>query len=163
MTSLRTLVAALGLALAVAGAGPAVAVEPDEKLDDPKLEDRAQELSEEIRCVVCQSESISNSNADLAKDLRVLVREKIKAGQSDEEIKDFLTARYGDFVLLKPPMKPETYVLWYGPAAVTLFGALGVAAYFWRRARRPAAAQQRLSAEEQRRLQSILEEGEDSV
>jgi cytochrome c-type biogenesis protein CcmH len=144
------------LALATAFASPAAAVLPSEKLDDPQKEERAQELGEEIRCLVCQSESIANSNADLAKDLRVLIREKIQEGQSNQEIKDFLQSRYGDYVLLNPPMKPETYVLWYGPAAITAIGALGVGVFFWRRNKRPAAAQ-KLSAEEERRLNDILD------
>ncbi|WP_242468840.1 cytochrome c-type biogenesis protein [Rhodovibrio salinarum] len=147
---------------AIAGVGPTLAVEPDEKLDDPKLEQRAQELGKEIRCLVCQSESIANSNADLAKDLRILVREKIQEGMSNAEIKDFLQARYGDYVLLRPPMKPETYVLWYGPAVVTALGALGIGVFFWRRQRRPAA-QQKLSADEQRRLNDILGESDDQA
>ena len=152
----RRLQAAAVLALATAFASQAAAVLPSEKLDDPQKEERAQELGEEIRCLVCQSESIANSNADLAKDLRVLIREKIQEGQSNQEIKDFLQSRYGDYVLLNPPMKPETYVLWYGPAAITAIGALGVGVFFWRRNKRPAAAQ-KLSAEEERRLNDILD------
>jgi cytochrome c-type biogenesis protein CcmH len=154
--SLRHLAAAAVVALATAVAAPASAVLPSEKLDDPEKEQRAQELGEEIRCLVCQSESIANSNADLAKDLRVLIRDKIQEGQSNQEIKDFLQSRYGDYVLLNPPMKPETYVLWYGPAAITAIGALGVGVFFWRRNKRPAAPQ-KLSAEEERRLNDILD------
>jgi cytochrome c-type biogenesis protein CcmH len=92
----------------------------------------------------------------MAKDLRVLIRERIQEGQSDQEIKDFLQSRYGDYVLLRPPMKPETYVLWYGPAAITAIGALGVGVFFWRRNRRPAAPQ-KLSADEERRLNDLLD------
>jgi cytochrome c-type biogenesis protein CcmH len=156
LSALRFLAGAVVLALATAVAAPASAVLPSEKLDDPEKEQRAQELGEEIRCLVCQSESIANSNADLAKDLRVLIREKVQEGQSNQEIKDFLQSRYGDYVLLNPPMKPETYVLWYGPAAITAIGALGVGVFFWRRNKRPAAAQ-KLSAEEERRLNDILD------
>ena len=156
LSALRFLAGAIVLALATAVAAPASAVLPSEKLDDPEKEQRAQELGEEIRCLVCQSESIANSNADLAKDLRVLIREKVQEGQSNQEIKDFLQSRYGDYVLLNPPMKPETYVLWYGPAAITAIGALGVGVFFWRRNKRPAAAQ-KLSAEEERRLNDILD------
>ncbi|WP_242480696.1 cytochrome c-type biogenesis protein [Rhodovibrio sodomensis] len=154
--AMRRSLGAFAIALAVALAAPAAAVQPEEKLADPQKEQRAQELGEEIRCLVCQSESIANSNADLAKDLRVLIREKIQAGQSNQEIKDFLQSRYGDYVLLRPPVKPETYVLWYGPAAITALGALGVGVFFWRRNKRPAA-QQKLSADEQRRLNHILD------
>jgi cytochrome c-type biogenesis protein CcmH len=162
LSTLRRGLGALGLAVAVGLAGPALAVQPDEKLADPEKEQRAQELGEEIRCLVCQSESIANSNADLAKDLRVLIREKVQEGQSNEAIKDFLQSRYGDYVLLRPPMKPETYVLWYGPAAVTAIGALGVGVFFWRRSKRPAT-QQKLSADEQRRLNDILGESDDQA
>src|SRR3546814_555070 len=91
------------------------AVEPGEMLDDPALEARARALSKEIRCLVCQSESIDTSNAILARDLRILVREQLKAGNSDQEVRDYLVARYGDYVLLRPPMKLETVLLWFGP------------------------------------------------
>ena len=158
----RRLVTGAMLAGALAIAGPAAAVQPSEKLDDPQKEQRAQELGEEIRCLVCQSESIANSNADMAKDLRVLIRERIQEGQSDQEIKDFLQSRYGDYVLLRPPMKPETYVLWYGPAAITAIGAIGVGVFFWRRNKRPAAPQ-KLSADEERRLNDILGESDDQA
>ncbi|RDD60588.1 cytochrome c-type biogenesis protein [Ferruginivarius sediminum] len=137
---------------------PALAVEPKEMLDDPKLEQRARELSAEIRCLVCQNQSIDESNAGLAEDMRLLIRERIKAGDSNAEIKDYLTARYGDFVLLKPPMKPETYILWYAPAVLVVLGAFGVGVYFWRRRRGGASASDHLSAAEQQRLRKILEE-----
>jgi len=158
--TLRRAAGVLVWAGALALAGPAAAVNPDEKLADPQKEQRAQELGEEIRCLVCQNEAIANSNADLAKDLRVLIREKIEAGQSNQEVKDFLQSRYGDYVLLRPPMKPETYILWYGPAALTAIGALGVGVFFWRRNKRPAT-QQKLSADEERRLSDILGESDD--
>jgi len=158
----RRLLTAVVLTLATAFAAPAAAVLPSEKLDDPEKEQRAQDLGEEIRCLVCQSESIANSNADLAKDLRVLIREKVQEGQSNQDIKDFLQSRYGDYVLLNPPMKPETYVLWYGPAAVTAIGALAIGVFFWRRQKRPAP-QQKLSADEQRRLNDILGESDDQA
>src|SRR3546814_5271106 len=89
-------------------------------LDDPVLEQRARDLSAEIRCVVCQNESIDSSNAELAHELRVLVRERLVAGDSDQEVPDYLVARYGDFVLLRPRMKPSTYLLWYGPFLILL-------------------------------------------
>ncbi len=145
-----------GLAFALT----ALAVEPDEILDDPILESRARELSKDIRCLVCQNESIDSSNAELAKDLRVLVRERLVAGDSDQEVLDYLVERYGDFVLLNPPFKPQTYLLWFGPAAILLLGGLAVAAYFRQRRREagPAAAPApSLSAEEEKRLSEILE------
>lgn len=139
----------------------ALAVEPDEILDDPVLEGRARELSEDIRCLVCQNESIDSSNAELAKDLRILVRERLVAGDSDQEVLDYLVERYGDFVLLNPPFKPQTYLLWFGPAAILLLGGLAVAAYFRQRRKdtgpAPAPAPS-LSAEEQKRLNEILKE-----
>lgn len=139
----------------------ALAVEPDEILDDPVLEGRARELSEDIRCLVCQNESIDSSNAELAKDLRILVRERLVAGDSDQEVLDYLVERYGDFVLLNPPFKPQTYLLWFGPAAILLLGGLAVAAYFRQRRRdagpAPAPAPA-LNAEEQKRLSEILKD-----
>lgn len=112
---------------------PAFAVEPGEMLKDPALEARARELGKEIRCLVCQNQSIDDSNAGLAKDLRVILRERLVAGDSDAEIKSFLVDRYGDFVLLKPPVKASTLVLWYGPLAIGIFGAIGVAVFLLRR------------------------------
>ena len=145
--------------------GPAHAVEPDEILDDPVLEARARDISAGLRCLVCQNESIDASNADLAKDLRLLVRERLVAGDSDEEVRAFMVARYGDFVLLKPPVKPETYFLWFGPAAILLLGALGVGVYLRRRATAQGDEQARdrgtpapLSAAEQARLARLLED-----
>jgi cytochrome c-type biogenesis protein CcmH len=145
----------LALGLCIAGLAPAWAVLPDEILDDPVLEARALALSREIRCLVCQNEPIDSSNADLARDLRILVRERLTAGDSDDQVKAFLVARYGDFVLFEPPMKPETYLLWFGPAVIVLLGAGGVGAYFARRRRSPVAIAP-LSADERRRLERLL-------
>ncbi len=153
---MRRLAAALVLVVAASLGLPAAAVEPDEVLADAALEQRARDLSHEIRCVVCQNESIDSSNADLAKDMRILVRERLVAGDSDQQVLDYLVARYGDFVLLRPPVKPGTYVLWFGPAAITVLGILGVFV-FLRRQRRPAAAVQPLSAEEEARLAKLLD------
>lgn len=137
---------------------PVVAVEPDEVLDDPALEARARDLSAEIRCLVCQNESIDSSNAPLARDLRVLVRERLVEGDSDREVFDYLVARYGDFVLLRPPMRPETYFLWFGPIVLLLLGTLGVGAYFIQQKRRAVSdAPSPLSAEEQAQLAALLE------
>lgn len=152
MTGLLFLV--LGLLMT---AQPLQAVEPDEVLEDPILEGRARELSKEIRCLVCQNESIDSSNAQLAKDLRVIVRERLVAGDSDREVYDYLVARYGDYVLLRPPMRPETYFLWYGPVVVLLLGAAGIGVYFMRLKKRAAGeALAPLSSQEERRLAELL-------
>jgi cytochrome c-type biogenesis protein CcmH len=129
---------ACALLLALALATPALAVQPGEELADPALEARARSLSREIRCLVCQNQSIDESEADLARDLRLILRERIKAGDSDAEVKDFLVVRYGDFVLLDPPVKPATWLLWFGPAAILLI-ALGGAWLYLRR--RPTLAE----------------------
>ena len=147
------------LALVVILAAPAWAVEPDEMLDDPVLEARARALSQEIRCPVCQNEPIDSSNAGLARDLRILVRERMVAGDSDAEVKAFLVARYGDYVLFDPPMKLTTYLLWFGPILILLLGALGIIFYFVR-VRRVSAPAVPLSAAERARLERLLEDEE---
>jgi cytochrome c-type biogenesis protein CcmH len=134
------------------------ATNPDEILQDPVLEQRARDLSRQLRCLVCQNQSIDDSDADLARDLRRIVREQLLAGRSDEEIIDYLTARYGDFVLLKPPVKPATWGLWFGPAAVLLIAAAGIGVYVRRRAAPPDAPTPELSADERRRLEALLRE-----
>jgi cytochrome c-type biogenesis protein CcmH len=136
---------------------PALAVQPDEILKDPALESRARVLSQELRCMVCQNQSIDDSDAPLAKDLRVLVRERLQAGDSDNQVIDFLVARYGEFVLLKPRMGWRTILLWLAPFAIVLIGALALLA---RRRREDAAAAMSspLSTEEQRRISELLEE-----
>lgn len=146
----------LAIFLLLAAIAPAAAVEPDEILHDPVLEQRARDLSAEIRCVVCQNESIDSSNAEIARELRVLVRERLVAGDSDEQVLDYLVARYGDFVLLRPPMKPATYLLWFGPFIVLLIGAVAVFVYF-RHLRRATAMPPALSAEEESRLARLLD------
>jgi cytochrome c-type biogenesis protein CcmH len=118
---------------------PALAVRPDEMLADPALEARAREISRELRCVVCQNQSIDDSDADLARDLRLLVRERLQAGDSDRAVLAYVVSRYGDFVLLRPPLKPATYALWFGPPLVLLLGALALA-LFLRRRRHAVAA-----------------------
>ena len=134
------------------------AVEPSEMLDDPKLEARARELSKNLRCLVCQNESIDESNADLAKDLRILLRERLKAGDTDEEAVQYLVDRYGEYVLLKPRFAPHTLVLWIGPFLVLLIGAYAL----WRARRKvttaPAAkkVEADLSEEERKRLDELL-------
>jgi len=150
-------VAVLAMLLCLAAAGTQAATSPDEVLADPVLEQRARALGKELRCLVCQNQSIDDSDAALARDLRLLVRERLVAGDSDAEIIAFLTARYGDFVLLNPPVRPATWGLWFGPLLVLAVAGLGIAVYLRRRpARTPAAAP--LNAEEQARLQALLEE-----
>lgn len=147
---------ALLLAFALLVAAPAWAVEPDEILDDPVLETRARALSQEIRCLVCQNEPIDSSNADLARDLRILVRERLVAGDSDDDVKAFLVARFGDYVLLDPPMKLTTYALWFGPALILLLGGFGVFRFF-SNARRAPATPAPLSSAERARLDRLLD------
>jgi cytochrome c-type biogenesis protein CcmH len=118
--------------------GSALAVEPNEMLADPALEARAQAIGKELRCPVCQGQSIEDSDAALAHDLRVLVRSRLKAGDSDDQVKQYLVARYGDYVLLKPPLKKETVILWFGPL-ILLLGAAGAVTVFYRRRTRPEA------------------------
>jgi cytochrome c-type biogenesis protein CcmH len=149
--------AALVALLLLACTGMASAVEPRERLADPVLEARARALSKELRCLVCQNESIDDSGADLAHDLRVLLRERIAAGDSDAQALDFIVSRYGDFVLLKPPVTPATYVLWFGPPAVLALGGIGAVLYV-RRRRRAAAEPAPLSEAERRRLAQLLED-----
>jgi cytochrome c-type biogenesis protein CcmH len=135
--------------------GAAAAIEPDEILADPALEARARALSREIRCVVCQSESIDDSNAPLARDLRVIIRERISAGDSDREVTSFLVERYGDYVLLKPPVQTNTLALWFAPAAAGALAAGG--AFFFLRKRREAARAAPLTPEEQAALAKLDE------
>jgi cytochrome c-type biogenesis protein CcmH len=157
VTARRLLLAALALVLLVGHA--AFAVRPDEMLADPALEARARALSQEIRCMVCQSETIDDSGADLAHDLRVLVRERITAGDSDEDVRQFLVARYGDYILMKPPLKPYTWLLWFGPAAILLVAGVAIAAVARRRARAAAVPPAPLSEAERQRLDALLADG----
>jgi cytochrome c-type biogenesis protein CcmH len=129
------------------------AVEPDEILADPKLEARAREIGRELRCLVCQNQSIDDSAAPLAKDLRVLVRQRISAGDTDAQAVQFVVDRYGQFVLLKPPFDPETWALWLGAPVVLLIGA---AAILWNRRTRPREVPQPLTEDERRRLDELL-------
>ena len=133
---------------------PAHAVEPGEALADPALEARARDLSADLRCLVCQNQSIDDSHAPLARDLRLLVRERLKAGDTDEQVRDFLVQRYGDFILLKPPLRIGTILLWGAPLLVLALGGLGLAAAA--RRRRVVAPVAELSAEERARLDKLL-------
>ena len=141
--------------LAVCLAWPAAAVEPDEILDDPVLERRARDISQNLRCLVCQNQSIDDSNADLARDLRVLVRERLVMGDSDSAVIDFIVARYGDYVLLDPPFKGSTYVLWIGPGVIFAFGAAALALFFRRRRLSPPPP---LTEEEARRIEALMDD-----
>jgi cytochrome c-type biogenesis protein CcmH len=132
-------------------AGPALAVQPDEVMRDPALETRARALSGELRCLVCQNESIDDSEAPLARDIRVLIRERIGKGESNDAVRAYLVSRYGDFILLKPPFKLETLLLWLSPM-LTL--GLGVTAALYARRRAPSATP-RLSEEEEARLAAL--------
>jgi len=135
---------------------PAFAVLPEERLADPALEARARALGQELRCLVCQNQSIDDSNADLAHDLRVLVRERLQAGDSGEEVLAYLTRRYGDYVLLRPPVKPDTWLLWFGPPALLLLGGGGLALALRRRSGERAV--QPLTAAERERLTQLTGE-----
>ena len=145
------------IAAALSTAAPALAVQPDEILPNAGLEARARNLSKELRCMVCQNQSIDDSDAPLARDLRVLVRERLIAGDSDTEVLDFLTARYGDFVLLKPRLTAHTALLWLAPFAIVLAGVFAVIAFLRRRRdEAAAAAPAALSPDEQRRIAELL-------
>lgn len=154
--ALRLLTVVLCLAVAVPLAAPVFAVQPDEVLDDPALETRARELSKGLRCVVCQNESIDESNADLARELRIVVRERLVAGDSDEQVLDFLVARYGEFVLLKPRTEGWNIILWLsGPALFLMALGIGVA-YVRGRSKAAAPTEAGLSDDEAARLKEIL-------
>jgi cytochrome c-type biogenesis protein CcmH len=149
----------LAMLAALSGSTSALAVQPDEILPDKALEARARNLSKELRCMVCQNQSIDDSNAPLARDLRILVRERLKAGDSDQQVLDFLTARYGDFVLLKPRFGWDTAALWLAPAAVLLIGGFGLVALVRRRRRDPGIADwdaPQLSPDERARVAELL-------
>ncbi|MSP82172.1 MAG: cytochrome c-type biogenesis protein CcmH [Alphaproteobacteria bacterium] len=146
----------LALALFVLAALPALAVEPGEMLADPALEARARAISQDLRCLVCQNQSIDDSGADLAHDLRVLVRERLAAGDSDAEVLAYVVARYGDYVLLDPPFQASTWALWLGPFGLLGVAGFGVAHYVRRQARRPDPAPAPLSAAETERLRRVL-------
>jgi cytochrome c-type biogenesis protein CcmH len=143
---------AIGLVLL---ATPALAVLPNEQLSDPKLEARARAISTQLRCVVCQNQTIDDSDADLAHDLRVLLRQRLKAGDSDQQAITFIANRYGDYVLLKPPFDAETLLLWLGPLLVLLAGGVGLGFYLKRRCDSPPLT---FTPEEQARLGKLLKD-----
>jgi cytochrome c-type biogenesis protein CcmH len=139
---------------------PAFAVRPDEMLADPALEARARDIGKELRCLVCRNQSIDDSEADLAHDLRVLVRQRLVAGDTNQQVIDYIVSRYGDFVLLRPPLKVDTWLLWAGPGLVLLIGLWGVGRYMRRQA--AMVAPPPMSADEERRLADILKNGADT-
>lgn len=149
------LLVALLFVLALAPAAPGLAVLPDEALDDPALEQRAREISTGLRCVVCQNQSIDDSAAPLARDLRLLVRERLKAGDTDGEVVAYIVARYGDFVLMRPPVQPNTILLWIGPALFVMIAVAAAAVYTRRRRAVPSAP---LSAQERAALARLTDD-----
>jgi cytochrome c-type biogenesis protein CcmH len=149
----------LGLCLLLLNAAPLFAVESKEMLADPVLEARARNLSKELRCMVCQNQSIDDSEAPLAHDLRVLVRERLKAGDSDAQVVTFLVARYGEFVLLRPPLAWHTAALWGLPPAALLIGIAAIIVIVRRRRSAPSSQPPNLTAAEENRLSELLREG----
>ena len=144
---------AWAMAIALAVATPVFPVQPDEMLADPGLEARAREISRAVRCPVCQGESIDDSNARISRDLRIIIRERLVAGDTDQEVLDFIVARYGEFVLFDPPKSGTNLILWLaGPAVLILGGGIALAAF----RRRGATPEEGLTAEEQARLDEIL-------
>ena len=149
-------VALIGLLLSLAMPGAAPAVQPDEMLKDSALESRARDLSRELRCMVCQNQSIDDSEAPLARDLRLLVRERLTKGDSDQQVLSFLVSRYGEFVLLRPPLEWHTLLLWGLPPAALAAGAIGL--FIMSRRRRPVAAEaDPLSQDEEQRLSTLVD------
>ena len=135
---------------------PALAIQPDEILKDTVLEERARVISKELRCLVCQNQSIDDSDAPLAKDLRVLVRERLQAGESNEEVINFVVDRYGDFVLLRPPVKASTLVLWLSPVAALIVGIFLLLTWFQKQKQSVPVQAKPLSDEEKKKLQAAF-------
>jgi cytochrome c-type biogenesis protein CcmH len=156
---MKLLIASTLAAFLMLGCSAAFAVQPDEIMADPGKEARARDLSRELRCMVCQNQSIDDSEAPLARDLRLLVRERIAAGDSDNQVIDFLVARYGEFVLLKPRFNPHTLVLWLLPPLALLGGGLALWTYSRRRSKFPDTEDQALltlTPEEEARLERLI-------
>ncbi|PRX10459.1 UNVERIFIED_ORG: cytochrome c-type biogenesis protein CcmH [Martelella mediterranea] len=151
----RVFVIALLLLLPLATAR---AVTPDEVLDDPALEARARAISAQLRCMVCQNQSIDDSNADLARDLRLLVRARLVDGDSDEEVLDYVVSRYGEFVLLKPRLSPKTWLLWGAPGVLIVLGGL----VLWRLSASRRTPDRPLSKDEEARLNRLLADGDEN-
>ena len=153
--NIAPLIAAMFACAIVLGPSFSAAVEPGEILADPALEARAREIGRELRCLVCQNQSIDDSNAALARDLRRLVRERVSAGENTDQVIAHVVARYGNFVRLKPPMEKSTYLLWFGPALALIAGVLAVR-LLYRRKRAGAAPAERLDRSERARLDRLL-------
>jgi cytochrome c-type biogenesis protein CcmH len=145
------------LFVALLGSGPSQAVQPDEILKDSVLESRARNLSRELRCMVCQNQSIDDSEAPLARDLRLLVRERLTQGDTDQQVLDFLVSRYGNFVLLRPPLEWHTILLWGLPPAALIAGLVGLMIKV-RRQRPTASGTEALSQDEERRLSTLVDD-----
>ena len=145
------------LFVAFLASGPSQAVQPDEILKDPVLEGRARNLSRELRCMVCQNQSIDDSDAPLARDLRLLVRERLTQGDTDQQVLDFLVSRYGNFVLLRPPLEWHTILLWGLPPAALIAGLVGLMIKV-RRQRPTASGTEGLSQDEERRLSTLVDD-----
>ena len=159
MIQLKQILACIFVITLMAGSSAAYAVQPDEIMSDPAKELRARNLSRELRCMVCQNQSIDDSEAPLARDLRLLVRERIAAGDSDAQVLDFLVARYGEFVLLKPRLEPHTLLLWLLPPLALVGGGFAMWTYNWRRLRSAAADDRsafELTTEEEARLEQLI-------
>lgn len=157
---MRFLSAPLFLAVAMLVLSPTIAgaVEPDEMLSDPVLEDRARAISANLRCVVCLNQSIDSSNAGVARDLRLIVRRRLEAGDTDQQVYDFVVERYGDYVLLNPPFKPNTYVLWLLPAVFAVLGATAAGFVLLRAQKASRTLQPALSDKEQAELDALIED-----
>jgi cytochrome c-type biogenesis protein CcmH len=145
--------ALLAIVMLVLLSGPALAVRPDEMLADPALEARARDISHGLRCLVCQNQSIDDSDADLARDLRILVRERLTAGDSDDEVRAYLVARYGEYVLLNPVMAPHTLILWIAAPVALVIG--GIVVVLGARRKRAVVTEGELSAEETKALEEL--------
>ncbi len=154
---MKKLALIVSLAMSLAVAAPALAQFVETPLSEAALEARARALNKHLRCLVCQNQSIDSSNAGLAADMRKIVRERVVAGDTDSEVIDFFVARYGDWVLLEPPFRARTVVLWVGPFVVLVLGAAGLVFYRFRRGATPAAAAAALSEEERRRVEQLLD------
>jgi cytochrome c-type biogenesis protein CcmH len=149
----------LGLLAVSISFGDAIAVNPDEVLDNPALEDRARVISQKLRCLVCQNQSIDDSDADLARDLRIIVRQRLVAGDDNEQVIQYIVDRYGDYVLLEPPFKGTTYVLWLAPAALLVIAGAGL--LIAARRRRDVTPEQGLDEDEKHRLAQLLGDGKE--
>ena len=150
----------IALILTVFCSSPSLGVEPGEVLQNPKLEARARDISKGLRCVVCQNQSIDDSNAGLARDMRLLVRERIVAGDSDAQVTKYIVSRYGDYVLLNPPLNSSTYVLWFGPLIIVSLGLLISIIFFRRGKKSNVVSPKALNEIERRRIEAILKDKE---